>query len=747
MKDSKKIIEYIGNDEEFEKYDKIIEKKIKKMTIINYANGIQKYNGNIKKGLYEGRGILFNEEGKMIYNGFFKEGKYEGYGMKYEDNKLIYKGFFLDGKYNGKGTLYKNGLKIYEGYFSEGKYNGVGIFYVNGEKVSKRLYKDDYSLEEGYIIIYENNKEIYSGEISHNNPKEGKNITIYDSQGNKIYKGDFMNFNYHGEGVLYFKYSNDKYYSGKFEMNNYIEGKLYDLEGKITYEGKFINNIPIEGKNIKIFNLNKSLEYEGDLVNCKYNGKGKLYKNRYLFYDGEFKDGLFNGFGKIYNEKIIYYEGNFINNEIIGKGIKYYKNGKKHIQGDFEFKNKNEIFDFKFSKYYAKGILYDLNENKLCETEIIDFIPKEGKNIKLYNKDEILIYEGDFFDYKYQGKGKLYEKEETYTNNENNIFKLKYEGEFRQNIFEGYGKLYKNTYEFVYYEGNFCHGEIKGKGIRYYKNGKKKLEGIFEENNIFEGNYYNPKGEIIFKGKIINNIFYNYNYYEIYNDLGILLFKNEVETIKNFVGYYNDINILNKMILCRENNLNDNYISMNLNINKTISKISFISEGYAGKTSLIKRLIDNKFYEKLVPNMGPDFSKYEYIYNDIKYTMAIWNLHGNKRFYNINKAYFKDSNIIIYVIDASLSDNKINELFINSLFEDCHKNLKIIYLVLTKIDISEIDLKEFRKIAQKLILEGLIYRYFELSSNTGEGFESFRECLKFDSDFSLKFESKKKSGT
>ena len=122
MTESKKIIEYIGNDEEFEKYDKIIKSQIENMEIIKYDNGIQKYKGNIEQGLYEGRGILFNEEGKMIYNGFFKEGKYEGYGKEYEDNKLIYKGFFLDGKYNGKGTLYcKDGDVKFEGEFVKGK--------------------------------------------------------------------------------------------------------------------------------------------------------------------------------------------------------------------------------------------------------------------------------------------------------------------------------------------------------------------------------------------------------------------------------------------------------------------------------------------------------------------------------------------------------------------------------------------------------------------------------------------------
>ena len=44
-------------------------------------------------------------------------------------------------------------------------------------------------------------------------------------------------------------------------------------------------------------------------------------------------------------------------------------------------------------------------------------------------------------------------------------------------------------------------------------------------------------------------------------------------------------------------------------------------------------------------------------------------------------------------------------------------------------------LNQFRKIAQKLIIDGIIYRYFEVSSKTGEGIESFRKCLKYDNTF------------
>ena len=526
----------------------------------------------------------------------------------------------------------------------------------------------------------------------------------------------------------------------------------------MTYDGAFINNIPVEGKNIKIYELRyNSLVYEGDIINCKYNGKGKLYKHGYLFYDGEFKDGIFNGkgklykehynnvliydgefkdgifngFGKIYNEEYLYYEGNFVNNEIIGKGIKYYKNGKKHIEGDFIFKNKNEKIDFEFSKKYAKGILYDLNGDKLCETKIIDFIPK------VYHNDKYLLYEGDFLDYKYHGIGKLYAEDLQYISNVENNFVLIYEGGFNKNLYEGYGKLYKKFYEKLYYEGNFINGKIKGKGIRYYKNGSKKLEGIFEDNNIFEGNYYNPEGKIIWKGKIVNDIFCDTNYIELYNDNGFLLYKNKIKIDNNINEIYNNLELFKDIIFCREKTLSSIFNPKKIYKKKEyITKISFISEGYAGMTSLVKRFTDNEFLNlDPPPRFGFDFKKYQYNYENIVCKMNIWILHGNKRYYNINTSCLKNSNIIVYVIDISLNDSNINELFINDLFVNCKNSLKYIYLVLTKIDICEKDLNQFRKIAQKLIIDGIIYRYFEVSSKTGEGIESFRKCLKYDNAF------------
>ena len=717
MEENNKILE---SDEEFKKYNAILDSPFEKGTTVEYNGKNKKYEGFVVDRLYEGRGIL-HESGQMIYSGFFKRGRFEGFGRKYRENKLIY-----------------------EGYFHDGRYHGIGIIYINGEKVSKRMYKSGEPSSEGYGVLYDGNKETYSGILKYGKPKEGKGLTIYDEKGNKIYKGDFLDFKYHGEGTLYFEKSNDKYFCGNFDNGNYIKGQLYDLEGKITYEGNFINNIPVEGKNIKLYTLYKSLKYEGDISNCKYNGNGRLYKYEKLFYEGQFKDGAFNGLGKIYkifNMNYLYYQGNFVNNEIIGNGIKYYKNGKKYIEGDFEFKNKNKDFDFYFEKTYAKGILYDYDGNILCETEIINFIPKEGKNIKLYANDEYLLYEGDIYDYKYQGKAKLYEEDTKYGSYVQDRYRLKYEGEFNQNVFEGHGKLYRKFYDYLYYEGYFVKGEIFGKGIRFYKSGKKKIEGVFEENNISKGKYYDPNGKVIYEGEIINDLFYKSDYIELYNDNGILLYKNKIEKIENREDFYNNFSLLKDVFLCRENTLNNYYIDLKLD--KPSTKISFIAENYAGKTSLVRRFKNNEFLEGQINTIfTPDFEKYDYIYNNINYKLTINNLHGMEKFHFIKIQYLKSSNIIIYVIDVSELGNNINETYLNDLFENSTKDYKFIYLVLTKIDICKNDIEPYRKQAQKLIVDGMIFRYFEVSSKTGEGIESFVNCLKFDIDLSLKLDIK-----
>ena len=204
----------------------------------------------------------------------------------------------------------------------------------------------------------------------------------------------------HGKGILYYHNSDQIYFNGIFDKSNYIEGIIYEPNSKKIYEGTFIKNIPKEGKNIKLYTLNGNLQYQGDLKNGQYEGKGILYKmlgnsnNYYLFYEGDFKNDNFEGTGKMfYQNKMIFYDGQFKNNMISGEGIQFYKNSNIKIKGLFE------------NNKCVSGEYYSPNCTKLYEGSFMNGIPKESNKIIIYNNDTFKVYEGEIMNGEFEGQG------------------------------------------------------------------------------------------------------------------------------------------------------------------------------------------------------------------------------------------------------------------------------------------------------------------------------------------------------
>ena len=89
-------------------------------------------------------------------------------------------------------------------------------------------------------------------------------------------------------------------------------------------------------------NMNNKIKYEngeyykGDILNGKANGKGILYyKNGKKKYDGEFINNKAEGEGVYFYENGNYYVGQFKNGLKHGKGIIYNNYGNIIYEGDF----------------------------------------------------------------------------------------------------------------------------------------------------------------------------------------------------------------------------------------------------------------------------------------------------------------------------------------------------------------------------------------------------------------------------
>jgi len=284
-------------------------------------------------------------------------------------------------------------------------------------------------------------------------------------------------------------------------------------------------------------NYNDKIVFEGEYLNGKRNGKGKVYDDfMRMFFEVEYLNG------KRCNEKIY----NQVNNK-----INYLKEGKGFIRDYFIKDTFNNFIDneIEFEEYFflngnkwnGKGYNlkgnninhlnngngtvreYDIFGNLIFEGDYTNGI-RNGKG-KEYNTNNGLIFEGEYINGKRNGKGKIYTQ-----NGE-----LKFEGEYLNN-FKIKGKEYINGV--LEYEGEYLYDkkwngkgyDLNGKVIYELNNGNGRVkEYINYERLIFDGEYLNGErwnGRIeddCFIGKYVNGKKIG----KEYDNFGQLIFEGE----------------------------------------------------------------------------------------------------------------------------------------------------------------------------------------------------------------------------
>ena len=324
------ISEFKLDEKEFSEWNKKLDEEFKFNTLLYRDEKKKKiqYKGNIKEGNYHGRGILYDSYEEIEYDGFFKNGKKDGFG-RYFLYKCSAVGFFSNNEFKKGIIKYKN-IKKFECELKNDKNSVIGIEYQDNGNIKRKMeyvYERDwgsitlYPKIQSFGILYDNNNKIYEGLLKNYKPKNLDYINIYNKNGNKIYSGSISNFAYHGEGIEYYNNSDIIHYKGLFNNQNYERGMMFDPKGYKIYEGIFINNVPKECKNIKLFDLEGNIIYEGDLLDGLYDNNGKIFVNNKVLYNGGFLKGKYNKFGKLYdkNEDLIY-EGEFQEGQYHGEG-------------------------------------------------------------------------------------------------------------------------------------------------------------------------------------------------------------------------------------------------------------------------------------------------------------------------------------------------------------------------------------------------------------------------------------------
>ena len=175
----KKEIDYIDyikelNDNFYKNFQIIIENQDIFRTKIVIDEDGNKYIGEMKDNIREGKGILYYDDG-FKYEGEFKNDKFNGRGVIYENGEKIYEGEFKDDKREGKGVLFYGGSFKYEGEFKNDAFDGKGTVYYSSA-VEEGYYKND--KREGIIVVRYENGDVSIGNYK-NDEKIGNHLVLY----------------------------------------------------------------------------------------------------------------------------------------------------------------------------------------------------------------------------------------------------------------------------------------------------------------------------------------------------------------------------------------------------------------------------------------------------------------------------------------------------------------------------------------------------------------------------------------
>ena len=150
-------------------------------------------------------------------------------------------------------------------------------------------------------------------------------------------------------------------------------------------------------------------------------------------------------------------------------------------------------------------------------------------------------------------------------------------------------------------------------------------------------------------------------------------------------------------------------------------KIVLVGESGVGKTSIIKRFIENIFEYNTQPSLGGSFFTKSLIFNDgEKLTFNIWDTAGQEKFRALTQIFYKDAKfaILVYDITQQNSYDELIKFWFNKVKENTASNI-ILVLAANKSDLAEqeeVNEDDAKKFAEEKNIE-----FFSVSAKKDYG--------------------------
>ncbi len=140
---------------------------------------------------------------------------------------------------------------------------------------------------------------------------------------------------------------------------------------------------------------------------------------------------------------------------------------------------------------------------------------------------------------------------------------------------------------------------------------------------------------------------------------------------------------------------------------ENIIKIIVVGDGNVGKTSLINQYLYKEFKENYPSTVAGDKSFHKLKIDDEEYTIQLWDTAGQEIYRNVNKLFFKNSNIVIFVYDITSKSSYENILkyWYDEIMSILKKEDIVCGIAGNKVDLYEkekVNFEEVKKYAKSI---------------------------------------------
>jgi small GTP-binding protein len=160
--------------------------------------------------------------------------------------------------------------------------------------------------------------------------------------------------------------------------------------------------------------------------------------------------------------------------------------------------------------------------------------------------------------------------------------------------------------------------------------------------------------------------------------------------------------------------------------NDLFAKVEVVGDLKVGKSSIIKRLINNEFTDQYIPTIGYEFNPYLIKVNNTIIKLQIWDMCGNENYRSVLLNLYRNATlgVLVYSVCSRESFDNLGN-WIEQLKKYSLPNSKIV-LIGNKCDDEknrEVTYEEGKKICEKYNLEF----FLEISAKNGYSSPNFLE--------------------